>query len=95
MVPFEEDGWESFEVIRKGDKDKVAAKFGKDVIGLGKGIYTIIRCARCMVPNIDPETGVRDPFVSTLTLFCFLHVYLSCKVTLSCCDSVEESRPDG
>ncbi len=26
-------------------------------------MYMLAKCARCMVPNIDPETGVRDNFL--------------------------------
>lgn len=64
MVAFEEDGWESFEIIDQSKVSLVASAFGKEAIGLGQGIYTLVRCGRCMVPNIDPTTGIRDAHVS-------------------------------
>ncbi|KZP07271.1 hypothetical protein FIBSPDRAFT_875668 [Athelia psychrophila] len=60
MTAFEEDGWESFEIIDQSLAGAAASMFGKAAIGMGQGIYTLVRCARCMVPNIDPATGVRD-----------------------------------
>jgi hypothetical protein len=64
MVPWEEDGWESFEIFDKSDANALDSPFGKDAEGKGLGIYTLVRCARCMVPNIDPATGIRDAHVS-------------------------------
>lgn len=29
----------------------------------GQIIYTVARCIRCMLPNVDPATGVRDAAV--------------------------------
>lgn len=64
LVPFEEDAWESFEVFDRLNAGKPAPGFGEEAEGKGKGIYTLVRCGRCMVPNIDPNTGVRDAHVS-------------------------------
>jgi uncharacterized protein YcbX len=63
MVPWEEDGWEAFEIFDKSDAN-ATTMFGKDAEGKGRGIYTLVRCGRCMVPNIDPATGIRDPHVN-------------------------------
>jgi uncharacterized protein YcbX len=63
MVPWEEDGWEAFEIFDKADAN-AATMFGKDAEGKGRGIYTLVRCGRCMVPNIDPATGIRDAHVN-------------------------------
>jgi uncharacterized protein len=71
MAPWEEDSWEAFEVFDKSETSALASKFGKDVEGKGLGIYTLVRCGRCMVPNIDPATGIRDPHVNRTE--CFAH----------------------
>lgn len=63
MVPWEEDGWEAFEIFDQSDAS-AATIFGKDAEGKGRGIYTLVRCGRCMVPNIDPITGIRDTHVN-------------------------------
>ncbi|PWN46829.1 hypothetical protein IE53DRAFT_391017 [Violaceomyces palustris] len=60
LVPWEEDGWEAVECF---PSTQVDAPYGKEAEGKGKGVYLIARCARCMVPNIDPETGKRDNFL--------------------------------
>jgi uncharacterized protein len=64
MVPWEEDSWEAFEIFDKSDASAFSSLFGKDAEGKGQGIYTLVRCGRCMVPNIDPATGIRDAHVS-------------------------------
>ena len=64
MVPWEEDSWEAFEVFDKSEASALASNFGKNVEGKGLGIYTLVRCGRCMVPNIDPATGIRDAYVN-------------------------------
>jgi len=60
MVPWEEDSWEAFEIFDKSSASATVSLFGKDAEGKGQGIYTLVRCGRCMVPNIDPATGIRD-----------------------------------
>ena len=71
MVPWEEDGWEAIEVFDNLDPHAVPP-FGKKAEGKGLGIYTVVRCARCVVPNIDPATGIRDTFVSKPSTLHFL-----------------------
>lgn len=61
LTAFEEDTWASLEVLPSSAGE---AGFGEEVEGKGNGIYTLVRCGRCMVPNIDPATGIRDAFVS-------------------------------
>lgn len=61
LVPWEEDGWVSAELF---DSSASNTPMGKEAEGKGRaGIYLLERCARCMVPNIDPDTGVRDSFL--------------------------------
>ena len=59
MVPWEEDGWTSLELLDATTRAPPAA----EAKGTGRGVYLLEKCARCMVPNIDPETGVRDNFL--------------------------------
>jgi hypothetical protein len=47
---FEEDGWK---LIKIGGR-------GKEGESDGDEIEVCFRCARCMLPSVDPETGVRD-----------------------------------
>ncbi|KAJ1032509.1 hypothetical protein NDA16_000532 [Ustilago loliicola] len=57
LTPWEEDAWTAAEIF---DPSSVAPR-GAEAEGKGRaGIYMLAKCARCMVPNIDPETGVRD-----------------------------------
>lgn len=88
MVAFEEDGWESFEVFSSSTDGVQVPAFGKDAEGKGRGIYTLIRCGRCMVPNIDPATGVRDAYVSVTVDTVALPI---CKLT--CLPPVPKSCP--
>lgn len=61
LVPWEEDAWMSAELF---DSTASNVPTGTEAEGKGRaGIYLLERCARCMVPNIDPETGVRDSFL--------------------------------
>jgi hypothetical protein len=60
-VPWEEDGWVSADLF---DPNSGAVPYGAEAEGKGRaGIYMLDRCARCMVPNIDPDTGIRDNFL--------------------------------
>lgn len=60
LSAWEEDGWTAAELFPAN----TAAPFGKQAERKGRaGIYMLAKCARCMVPNIDPETGVRDNFL--------------------------------
>lgn len=59
LTPWEEDAWTAAELFESSETDK--AEKGVEAEGKGRaGIYMLAKCARCMVPNIDPETGVRD-----------------------------------
>lgn len=93
MVPWEEDGWAAFEIFdRESDAGELDSLCGKDAEGKGQGIYTIVRCARCMVPNVDPATGIRDPHVSKANLPINAFLIYSLLAALSCHPPVEESR---
>lgn len=62
LSPWEEDGWTAAEVFDSSAAEQ--APLGAEAEGKGRaGIYMLAKCARCMVPNIDPETGVRDNFL--------------------------------
>ncbi|EPQ31731.1 uncharacterized protein PFL1_01064 [Pseudozyma flocculosa PF-1] len=61
LVPWEEDGWKAAEFFHPSSGDK--PPMGAEAEGKGRGLYILEKCARCMVPNIDPETGVRDNFL--------------------------------
>ncbi|PWZ01036.1 hypothetical protein BCV70DRAFT_199395 [Testicularia cyperi] len=64
LEAWEEDGWVSAELFDSSAASASAPPFGRDAEGKGRaGIYMLERCARCMVPNIDPDTGVRDNFL--------------------------------
>jgi hypothetical protein len=92
MVPWEEDAWEAFEIFEKSDS-AMASHFGKDAEGKGLGIYTLVRCGRCMVPNIDPATGVRDAHASSKSIYCFKYYLISSPLaTISCHYPIEEGR---
>lgn len=68
LVPWEEDAWTHVEVFDgKGEKLEELG-WGKQVIGKGTGIDCVARCARCLVPSIDPSTGYRDPHLPYLVL---------------------------
>lgn len=57
LTPWEEDAWTAAELFDSSSE----APLGAEAEGKGRaGIYMLAKCARCMVPNIDPETGVRD-----------------------------------
>ncbi|KAF9261671.1 hypothetical protein L218DRAFT_930541 [Marasmius fiardii PR-910] len=49
---FAEDGWEEI-------------AFGPDMESAGRapGVLIVSKCARCLLPNVSPETGIRDPAV--------------------------------
>ncbi|GAA5882421.1 hypothetical protein JCM16303_001724 [Sporobolomyces ruberrimus] len=53
-TPFEEDGWKLIKI----SNEEGAEKEGEN--GEGEEIEVCFRCARCMLPSVDPETGVRD-----------------------------------
>lgn len=83
MVPWEEDGWEAFEIFDKSDAN-ATTMFGKDAEGKGRGIYTLVRCGRCMVPNIDPATGIRDAHVNIPIDLSHYSLIRSALAALSC-----------
>ncbi|GAA5959206.1 hypothetical protein JCM3765_005106 [Sporobolomyces pararoseus] len=51
QTPFEEDGWKLI---------KIGGNAVKEEEGDGEEIEVAFRCARCMLPSVDPATGVRD-----------------------------------
>ncbi|SJX61062.1 uncharacterized protein SRS1_12285 [Sporisorium reilianum f. sp. reilianum] len=60
LAAWEEDGWTAAEFFSFTE----VAPMGAQAEGKGRaGIYMLAKCARCMVPNIDPDTGVRDSFL--------------------------------
>ncbi|EST06403.1 MOSC, N-terminal beta barrel [Kalmanozyma brasiliensis GHG001] len=61
LSAWEEDGWTAAELFPSSEAE---APMGSEAEGKGRaGMYMLAKCARCMVPNIDPETGVRDNFL--------------------------------
>lgn len=61
LSAWEEDGWTAAELFSPSTEQP---PMGAEAEGKGRaGIYMLAKCARCMVPNIDPETGVRDNFL--------------------------------
>lgn len=68
LVPWEEDAWTHVEVFDGKRKDNSKLGWGSQVIGKGTGIDCVARCARCLVPSIDPCTGYRDPHLPYLVL---------------------------
>ncbi|GAA6022449.1 hypothetical protein JCM11491_005511 [Sporobolomyces phaffii] len=52
---FEEDGWK---LIQIGGTS--ATREGEDGDAQGEEIEVCFRCARCMLPSVDPASGVRD-----------------------------------
>ncbi|TKY85136.1 hypothetical protein EX895_006216 [Sporisorium graminicola] len=64
LSAWEEDGWTAAEIFSASDDNNNPPPLGAEAEGKGRaGIYMLAKCARCMVPNIDPETGVRDNFL--------------------------------
>ncbi|CDU24533.1 uncharacterized protein SPSC_04034 [Sporisorium scitamineum] len=62
LSAWEEDGWTAAEFFSPSSSD--IPPLGAEAEGKGRaGIYMLAKCARCMVPNIDPDTGVRDNFL--------------------------------
>ncbi|CAO1620134.1 unnamed protein product [Sympodiomycopsis kandeliae] len=60
LQPWEEDGFLDLEIFSPSDNEATSL-YGKDARNKGKvGISCVARCARCTVPSIDPETGIRD-----------------------------------
>ncbi|SPC61157.1 uncharacterized protein UHOD_01487 [Ustilago sp. UG-2017b] len=60
LTPWEEDAWTAAEFFDSSSSPS-ELPLGAEAEGKGRaGIYMLAKCARCMVPNIDPETGVRD-----------------------------------
>lgn len=70
LEPWEEDSWTHVEVFdgkleASGD---LHIGWGRDAVGKGTGIDCVARCARCLVPSIDPSSGYRDPHLPYLVL---------------------------
>ncbi|UZJ51398.1 hypothetical protein CBS101457_000718 [Exobasidium rhododendri] len=70
LDPWEEDSWTHIEAFdgRKEASGELQIGWGKDAIGKGTGIDCVARCARCLVPSIDPSSGYRDPHLPYLVL---------------------------
>lgn len=80
LEPWEEDGWSHIEVFdgraaaAAGDEQDGGVAWGHAADGKGTGIDCVVRCGRCMVPNIDPEQGMRDSFLPYTVLQRFRQV---------------------
>lgn len=70
LVPWEEDSWTHIEIFdgRKEASGELNIGFGSEAIGKGIGIDCVARCARCLVPSVDPSSGYRDPHLPYLVL---------------------------
>ena len=57
--PWEEEGWLEI-VVRPspGSSEKHATKRSEEEV-----FYAVARCNRCPMPNMDPNTAVKDPVV--------------------------------
>jgi uncharacterized protein YcbX len=51
-VPFAEDAWEEIAFTPSGD-----------VGATSPTLKLVAKCTRCLLPNVDPQTGVRDAAV--------------------------------
>ena len=61
LLAWEEDGFTHLEVFESSSSSS-STPFGSEAKSKGKvGILCLARCARCLVPNIDPHEGIRDP----------------------------------
>lgn len=60
LIPWEEDSWTHIEVFSPTEAKK-GLGFGSQVEGKGIGIECCIRCARCLVPSVDPKTVSASP----------------------------------
>ncbi|PWN18609.1 hypothetical protein BCV69DRAFT_301090 [Microstroma glucosiphilum] len=65
LAPWEEDGFVELELFDAEEgHDGGEPPFGDSAKGQGKlGISCMARAGRCLVPNIDPSTGNRDPHI--------------------------------
>ncbi|PWN36122.1 uncharacterized protein FA14DRAFT_164653 [Meira miltonrushii] len=68
LVPWEEDAWTHIEVFdgrtsAASGKEAGGIGFGSSINGKGTSIDCVARCGRCLVPNVDPQQGVRDSYV--------------------------------
>ncbi|OOF99132.1 hypothetical protein ASPCADRAFT_394430 [Aspergillus carbonarius ITEM 5010] len=63
VVPWEEDSWKVVRILPDGE-------------GRGKGLEldVVARCARCQVPNVDPDTAVKNPKQPWDTLMAYRRV---------------------
>jgi uncharacterized protein YcbX len=71
LLPWEEDAWTHIEVFdgkKEASGELASIEYGSQAVSKGTGIDVVARCARCMVPSIDPESGYRDPHLPYLVL---------------------------
>jgi hypothetical protein len=70
LQPWEEDSWTHIEVFdgRQEASGEKINRWGEEAVGKGTGIDCVARCARCLVPSIDPSSGYRDPHLPYLVL---------------------------
>jgi uncharacterized protein YcbX len=70
LIPWEEDSWTHIEVFNGKEEatGDVKIDWGNEAVGRGIGIDCVARCARCLVPSIDPSSGYRDPHLPYLVL---------------------------
>lgn len=72
LAPWEEDGFTGIEVFEPSDEP---APYGREAVSRGKAsINCVARCGRCLVPNVDPETGVRDAHLPYIPMQSFRQV---------------------
>lgn len=68
LIPWEEDAWTHVEIFdgrtsAASGKEAGGIGFGSNMYGKGTSIDCVARCGRCLVPNVDPEEGIRDSHV--------------------------------
>jgi hypothetical protein len=65
LTPWEEDSWTHIEVFdgQSYIDSEHKTEYGRRLVGQGTPLDCVARCGRCMVPNVDPDDGVRDNFI--------------------------------
>jgi uncharacterized protein YcbX len=100
LIPWEEDAWTHIEVFdgkKEASGELKDIEWGSKAVSKGTGIDCVARCARCMVPSIDPESGYRDPHLPYLVLQKFRVVQPEFKKLAKPCFGVlsSPSQPSG
>ncbi|TCD62695.1 hypothetical protein EIP91_006555 [Steccherinum ochraceum] len=58
-VPYAEDLWREVEI----ESQSASAPTQTQTKGMSQIITVVDQCARCLLPNVDPSTGIRDPAI--------------------------------